>query len=517
MSISLIRAQNPQAVVTDGYILSLKAKDLDELIGDQVRAVRELEATWKGKAANAARARAYRDIQRQHRLHEILAAMASAMQSGAAALVQIRQTLLAWVESVSATFDVSDAGVVTPRPPNDTAPWVAIAVTFTKLIQQLIEAFFTADRQLAANLNSIAAGHVPGNDPVPGPGMVDPDSLNNPQLQWQQGLAGAGDPFDGEGGAGVPNTDLSIMGMTPEGRLFTIQGDTSAGVKYDEYGNPVGGPVGKRLPDAEGGRNNIIFWKMDEHGKWVPEEVVNGPFHTDGESTIPTSTFNVGDTMYTSVMDVNNWRDNTWQTNSSQLWKSTDGGRTWSKVESAVWQNSAAPNNNHPFQVQSFAPNDDGYVYMYGTSDGRENDGLHVARVPVGAVEDPSQYQYWTGNSFEADQNPLTSPAVVGQPLSATGVGEPSVHFYDNKALLTFTDDAGLIYTSSSVDGVTWTTPQLVADQPGAYGAFQSPLSGGESVDISLSQWNPYGTNIYQIQNSDTRGLGAYGCHAQVN
>jgi Domain of unknown function (DUF4185) len=517
MSISLIRAQNPQAVVTDGYILSLKAKDLDELIGDQVRAVRELEATWKGKAANAARARAYRDIQRQHRLHEILAAMASAMQSGAAALVQIRQTLLAWVESVSATFDVSDAGVVTPRPPNDTAPWVAIAVTFTKLIQQLIEAFFTADRQLAANLNSIAAGHVPGNDPVPGPGMVDPDSLNNPQLQWQQGLAGAGDPFDGEGGAGVPNTDLSIMGMTPEGRLFTIQGDTSAGVKYDEYGNPVGGPVGKRLPDAEGGRNNIIFWKMDEHGKWVPEEVVNGPFHTDGESTIPTSTFNVGDTMYTSVMDVNNWRDNTWQTNSSQLWKSTDGGRTWSKVESAVWQNSAAPNNNHPFQVQSFAPNDDGYVYMYGTSDGRENDGLHVARVPVGAVEDPSQYQYWTGNSFEADQNPLTSPAVVGQPLSATGVGEPSVHFYDNKALLTFTDDAGLIYTSSSVDGVTWTTPQLVADQPGAYGAFQSPLSGGESVDISLSQWNPYGTNIYQIQNSDTRGLGAYWCHAQVN
>jgi hypothetical protein len=510
MSISLIRAQNPQGVVTDGYILSLKAKDLDELIGDQVRAVRELEATWKGKAANAARARAYRDIQRQHRLHEILAAMASAMQSGAAALVQIRQTLLAWVESVSATFDVSDAGVVTPRPPNDTAPWVAIAVTFTKLIQQLIAAFFTADRQLAANLNSIAAGHVPGNDPVPGPGMVDPDSLNNPQLQWQQGLAGAGDPFDGEGGAGVPNTDLSIMGMTPEGRLFTIQGDTSAGVKYDEYGNPVGGPVGKRLPDAEGGRNNIIFWKMDEHGKWVPEEVVNGPFHTDGESTIPTSTFNVGDTMYTSVMDVNNWRDNTWQTNSSQLWKSTDGGRTWSKVESAVWQNSAAPNNNHPFQVQSFAPNDDGYVYMYGTSDGRENDGLHVARVPVGAVEDPSQYQYWTGNSFEADQNPLTSPAVVGQPLSATGVGEPSVHFYDNKALLTFTDDAGLIYTSSSVDGVTWTTPQLVADQPGAYGAFQSPLSGGESVDISLSQWNPYGTNIYQIQNSDTRGLGAY-------
>ncbi len=84
------------------------------------------------------------------------------------------------------------------------------------------------------------------------------------------------------------------------------------------------------------------------------------------------------------------------------------------------------------------------------------------------------------------------------------------MHFYDNKALLTFADDTGKIYTSSSVDGVTWTPPQLVADQPGAYGVFQSPLSGGSAVDVALTQWNPYGTNLYQIQNSDTRGLGAY-------
>jgi hypothetical protein len=196
MSISMIRAQNPQGVVADGYMLSLKANDLDELIGDQVRALRELEGSWH---------------------------------------------------------------VVSPRPPNNTAPWVAIAATFTKLIQQLIEAFVTADQQLASTLKSIAAGHIPGNDPVPGPGMVDPDSLNNPQLQWQQGLAGSGDPFDGEGGAGVPNTDLSIMGMTPDGRLFTIQGDTSAGVKYDKNGFPIGGPQGKRLPDSKGGKNNISF------------------------------------------------------------------------------------------------------------------------------------------------------------------------------------------------------------------------------------------------------------------
>ncbi len=508
MSISMIRAQNPQGVVHAGHDLTAKAAALDELIGEQVRALNLQKEHWSGSAATAAVASAYRSLQKQYLEHEKLAALAKAMQSGGGALVSVRDVLLAWVDIASTLFDVSDAGVVTSKPPNDTAPWVAIAASYTKIIQQLIESFLTTDQTVSKGIAAINAGWLPGNNPEwPG---VDPDALNNEQLTWLQGLAGGGNPMDGQGGVGVPNTDLSIMGMTPDGRLFTMQGDTSAGVKTGPDGRPMGGPEGKRLPDGQGGKNNLIFWKMDEHGKWVPEEVVEAPFDTSGVSTIPTSTFNDGDTMYASVMDVDNWRDGTWQTNSSQLWKSTDNGRTWEPVKNAVWQNGAAPNNDNPFQVQSFAPSDDGYVYMYGTSDGRENDGLHVARVPSGQVENPAAYEYWDGAGFDANQPSTGSPPVVGQPAGATGVGEPSVHFYDNKALLTFADDTGKIYTSSSVDGVTWTEPQLVADQPGAYGVFQSPFSGGDVANVSLSQWNPYVTNMYEIDNSDTRGLGAY-------
>ena len=507
MSIAMIRAQNPQGLVFAGTDLAGKAATLDGVIGEQVRALSQMKQSWFGSAANAAAARAYRNIQRQHLEHEKLAALAKAMTSGGDNLCALRTVLLVWVDSAAAMFDVSDAGVVTPRPPNDTAPWKAIAATFTKIIQQLIEAFLTMDATVAKAVAAINAGWLPGND-TQWPG-VDPDALNNDQLTWLQGLAGGGSPMDGQGGVGVPNTDLSIMGMTPEGRLFTMQGDTSEGIKYQD-GQPSGGPEGKRLPDDDGGKNNIIFWKMDEHGKWVPDGVVDAPFDTPGVSTIPTSTFNDGDTMYASIMDVENWRDGTWQTNSSQLWKSTDNGRTWEPVKNAVWQNGRAPNNDNPFQVQSFAPNDDGYVYMYGTTDGRENDGLHVARVPAGHVEDPSAYEYWNGAGFDASQSPTGSPPVMPQPVGATGVGEPNVHFYDNRALLTFADDTGKLYTSSSVDGVTWTEPQLVANQPGAYGVFQSPFSGGNSANVSLSQWNPYGTNLYEIDNSETKGLGAY-------
>src|SRR5262249_10127149 len=152
-----------------------------------------------------------------------------------------------------------------------------------------------------------------------------PDGFNNGQITFDQTMAGFGDAHTGDGGVGVPNTDLSVMGMTPDGRLFTMQGDTGKGMNPDTQGGPG------RRPEDGGGNNSIIYWKMDEHGKWVPDEVVKDPFKTsNGDiSAIPTSTFNVGDTMYTSVMNVDNWKNNTWQTRNAQLYKSTDGGHTW--------------------------------------------------------------------------------------------------------------------------------------------------------------------------------------------
>ncbi|MDG4665830.1 DUF4185 domain-containing protein [Mycobacterium sp. 236(2023)] len=503
MSISMIRAQNPQGVVYAGHDLDTKAVSLDEQIGEQVRALNQLKENWSGSAANAAVATAYRNIQQQYWQHEKLAALAKAMQSGGASLVAVRDVLLTWVDIASTLFDVSDAGVVTAKPPNDTAPWVAIAASYTKIIQQLIESFLTTDQTVSKGIGAINAGWLPGNNPLPG--GIDPDSLNSEQVQWLQSLAGSGAPKTGEGGVGVPNTDLSIMGMTPDGRMFTIQGDTATNMG-------TGGGPGPR--STEGGHNNIIFWKMDEHGKWVVDEVVNDPFpNTPGDvSTIPTSTFNVDDTMYTSVMNVDKWNPKAqgaepgWVTRSSELWKSVDGGRTWTKA-GPVWENAAG---SDPFQVQSFAPADDGYVYMYGSENGRANDGMHVARVPVADIGTESKYEYWNGTTFQTGQSSGGSPPVLQPPAGFSGVGEPNVHFYDNKALLTFNDNKGNLFTSSSTDGVNWTAPQLVTSQPGAYGVFQSPLSGNDSVDASVSLWNPYGTELIRIENADTRGLGQY-------
>ncbi|WP_111511245.1 DUF4185 domain-containing protein [Mycobacterium kyogaense] len=499
MSISMIRAQEPQRVVDSGHDLSRTASMLDGLIGEQVRAANRMRESWFGRAATGAAAKSYRNIQQEYLEREKLVALAAAMQSGGEAMVAIRSVLLTWVGIAASMFDVSDAGVVTVRAPNDTAPWVAIAAAYTRIIQQLIEQFLTADGTTAKGIGAINAGWLPGNNP--GPGGIDPDSLNSDQLKWLQSLAGSGDPKTGDGGVGVPNTDLSIMGMTPDGRMFTIQGDTAKNMGE-------GGGPGPRTD--QGGFNNIIFWTMDEHGKWVVDEVVNDPFpNTPGDaSTIPTSTFSDGDTMYASVMNVKNWERGTWQTRSSELYKSVDGGKTWTKA-GPVWTNNAASNN--PFQVQSFTPRDDGYVYMYGSENGRTNDGLHVARVPVADVENPAKYEYWDGNSFAVGAAGAGgSPPVLQPPAGYSGVGEPNVHFYDNKALLTFNDDQGNIFTSSSTDGVNWSTPQVVTSQPGAYGVFQSPLSAGNSVDASVSLWNPYGTQLVTIENSDTTGLGGY-------
>ncbi|WP_141772199.1 MULTISPECIES: DUF4185 domain-containing protein [unclassified Mycobacterium] len=526
MSILKIRGTNPLTLVDGGRDLKRKAEALDELIGKQVHAVQELEQDWKGKAANAARGQAYRNIEHQHRFHEITDAIATAMIAGGQILATLRDVLLNWVSTVSQMFNVADDGVVTTRPPRTGGAWENIAAAFTKCTQNMIKAFMDQDQNLANSLKAIADGNTPGNNPKPVPGFtpgIDPDSFNNGQIGFEQTMAGFGDPNTGDGGVGVPNTDLSIMGMTPDGRLFTIQGDTGTGMKKPKEKEPPssGGPGGRS--DDASDRNSIIYWKMDEHGKWVVDEVVKGPFKKpDGAndiSTIPTSTFNVGDTMYASVMNVDHWNgapetrprgESGWVTRSSELWSSTNGGKTWERVK-IDWPNNDKLNN--PFQVQSFAPSQDGkYVYMYGTQDGRTNDGLHAARVLAGSIGDPNAYEYWNGTSF-AGHDSNASPPIIKTPPGMSGIGEPSVHFYENKVLLTFNDESGGVYTSSTsaADGsIGWSPTTKVVEQSGAYGAFQSPFSGGDSIDSTLSLWNRYGTALYQIQNEDTKNLGAY-------
>jgi hypothetical protein len=124
LSILKIRGTNPLIVVDGGRDLKRKAEDLDELIGKQVHAVQELEQGWKGKAANAARGQAYRNIEHQHRFHEITDAMAMAMIAGGQNLATLRDVLLNWVSTVSQMFNVADDGVVTTRAPSQDGKYV---------------------------------------------------------------------------------------------------------------------------------------------------------------------------------------------------------------------------------------------------------------------------------------------------------------------------------------------------------------------------------------------------------
>ena len=121
MSISMIRGQNARRVVDAGVELSSTAAGLDDVIGGQVRAINQMNESWNGSAANTAIAAAYRNVQQQYLEHQKLAALAAAMESGGEDLDGLRTVLLTWVDCAVAMFDVSDAGVVSPRPPNDTA------------------------------------------------------------------------------------------------------------------------------------------------------------------------------------------------------------------------------------------------------------------------------------------------------------------------------------------------------------------------------------------------------------
>ena len=94
-------------------------------------------------------------------------------------------------------------------------------------------------------------------------------------------------------------------------------------------------------------------------------------------------------------------------------------------------------------------------------------------------------------------------------PAVATGVGEPSVHFYDNKALLTFADGSGEDYTSRRSTGVpgrrrSW-LPTSQARTELQYRCRAGALSTSHCRNGIRTE-----LNLYQIENSDTRGPGAY-------
>ncbi|MBJ7384357.1 MAG: DUF4185 domain-containing protein, partial [Mycolicibacterium sp.] len=111
--------------------------------------------------------------------------------------------------------------------------------------------------------------------------------------------------------------------------------------------------------------------------------------------SVPTPGTQFGATQYLSFMSVKQWgAAGQWTTNYSAIAYSEDNGENWYVAPQSVRMNDSWSGNAN-FQQAAFVRPGDGYVYSYGTPNGRQG-AAYISRVAERDILDVSKYEYYS-------------------------------------------------------------------------------------------------------------------------
>ena len=329
-----------------------------------------------------------------------------------------------------------------------------------------------------------------------------PDNPLTP-INEHQILIAVGDTFGADNMTGTwrPNTifrssDVNLAnGMEiPNGQWFN--------------GNMFGGaPLGPNSTTAR----QVIF------PEGLPAGVTLIP--TAGVS-VPVAGSRFGAIQYVSFMSVTQWgAPGRWTTNYSAIAWSDDNGETFHVAPSTVRYNQSWTGNQN-FQQSAFVRPGDGYVYTYGTPNGRQG-AAYLSRVAEKDILDLTKYDYYSkgspGGWFGIGatpagwyrNNPAAATPVFGQDTGACGIANPgnqvsemSVQY--NKSLEKYVVLYGdqfnnIVMRTSDTPQGTWSSAKVLMGQQsgGIYAPMMhpwSPSTMGTGTDLywNLSLWSEY-------------------------
>jgi Domain of unknown function (DUF4185) len=237
--------------------------------------------------------------------------------------------------------------------------------------------------------------------------------------------------------------------------------------------------------------------------------------------SVPTPGTKYGATQYMSFMAVQQWgAPGQWTTSYSAIATSVDNGESWQVAPQTVRYNQGWTGNQN-FQQMAFVRPGDGFVYVYGTPNGRQG-SAYVARVPEQSMLDLTKYQYYsTGNpgffgwgatpAGWITNNPGAASPIMPPPATAGACGavnngatvsELSVQYnkYLHKYVALYTDQFNnvVMRTADQPQG-TWSTAKVLMPQQsgGIYAPMMHPwspstLGTGSDLYWNLSLWNEY-------------------------
>ncbi|MGP4055019.1 DUF4185 domain-containing protein [Mycobacterium sp. 4D054] len=332
-------------------------------------------------------------------------------------------------------------------------------------------------------------------------GMVDDPST--PDINEHQLLIAVGDTFGAQGMTGrwIYNTLFRSSDTDLSDGLTIPDGEWKNGNMFG--GAPLSGPTEAR--------------PIINRPSWLPNSVTLIPTAGVSLPTEVTKDTPFGTIQYVSFMSVSKWgQAGRWTTNYSAIAYSTDNGENFKVAPESVRYNSFLSGNRN-FQQSAFVKGDDGYVYVYGTPNGRQG-AAYVARVAPDDILNVSKYEYykaastgWFGGSAAkwVKGSPSSASAVIGKTGGACGstkpgytVSEMSVQYneYLQKYVVLYGDQFNNIVmrTSDTPEG-TWSDATVLMGQQsgGIYAPMLHPwspstLGTGSDLYWNLSLWSEY-------------------------
>lgn len=276
-------------------------------------------------------------------------------------------------------------------------------------------------------------------------------------------MTGPNSVSDTPGSWGVYATDLGIMWDDGGGQILTAFGDTfgSAWSPPGGNGNDWRSQVLLRSSDsnlADGMSFVSAATDLPGHAK---ELIPSKKIDNDEMTVIPTAGVSVGTRQYLAYMSVRHWgAPGTWDTNYAAIAYSDDDGQTWFTAGGPRWDNTGGADN---FQMVAFV-RDGGYVYMFGTPNGRLG-AVRLARVPEADVLMKSSYAYWTGSTWSSAESSAVD--VIAAPVAELSVQRNA---YSGKWLMTYMRDGDIVLRNAGGPTSSWSTPEVIAssaDYPG--------------------------------------------------
>ncbi|WP_310786461.1 DUF4185 domain-containing protein [Mycobacterium sp. Z3061] len=357
-----------------------------------------------------------------------------------------------------------------------------------------------------------AAVPPPNPAPAPPPGAPEADGAlggsNTSLVEWVTGPDGPNKTLER---FGISGTDLGILwdnGDPANHQVLMAFGDTFGycAVKGDQWRYNVlfrsnDQDLSHGLHVAAGDPSNRYAGSPTQQPGFSRQVINSIKYAREETGIIPTAAISVGKTQYINFMSIKDWgRDGEWWTNYSGVAMSTDNGQTWSVYPGTIRANgpdaARVPyvEGNENFQMGAYLKGSDGYLYSFGTPNGRGG-AAHLSRVQPRFIPDLTKYEYWNGdsNSWVPNKPSAATPVIPGP------VAEMSAQYN------TYLKQYLVMYTNGANDVVARTapTPQgpygpehlLVSNfqmPGGVYAPMMHPWTTGKDVYFNLSLWSAY-------------------------